>query len=36
MYKFDDFHPYLYKTTDYGKSWTTIDTGHSGATRSPA
>ncbi|HLN58012.1 MAG TPA: glycosyl hydrolase [Thermoanaerobaculia bacterium] len=26
-YKFDDFHPYLYKTTDYGKSWARIDRG---------
>ena len=26
-YKFDDFHPYLYKTTDYGKTWTRIDRG---------
>ena len=24
MYKFDDFHPYLYKTSDYGKTWTRI------------
>jgi photosystem II stability/assembly factor-like uncharacterized protein len=24
MYKWDDFHPYLYKTTDYGKTWTKI------------
>ncbi|HLJ73414.1 MAG TPA: glycosyl hydrolase, partial [Thermoanaerobaculia bacterium] len=24
MYKSDDFHPYLYKTTDYGKTWTKI------------
>jgi photosystem II stability/assembly factor-like uncharacterized protein len=23
-YKSDDFHPYLYKTTDYGKTWTKI------------
>ena len=23
-YKLDDYNPYLYKTTDYGKSWTTI------------
>ena len=22
MYKSDDFRPYLYKTTDYGKTWT--------------
>ncbi|HEX9688151.1 MAG TPA: glycosyl hydrolase [Thermoanaerobaculia bacterium] len=27
MYKFDDFRPYLYKTNDYGKSWTKIDKG---------
>ncbi len=24
MYKFDDFKPYLYKTADYGKTWTKI------------
>ena len=24
MYQFDDFHPYLYKTNDYGKTWTRI------------
>ena len=24
MYQFDDYHPYLYKTNDYGKSWTKI------------
>jgi photosystem II stability/assembly factor-like uncharacterized protein len=24
MYKLDDFHPYLYKTSDYGKTWTKI------------
>jgi len=24
MYQFDDFHPYLYKTKDYGKTWTKI------------
>ena len=24
MYKSDDFHPYLYKTMDYGKTWTKI------------
>ncbi|HEX8476013.1 MAG TPA: hypothetical protein VF666_18585 [Pyrinomonadaceae bacterium] len=24
MYKWDDFRPYLYKTTDYGKTWTKI------------
>ncbi len=27
MYKWDDFRPYLYKTTDFGKSWKKIDTG---------
>ncbi len=27
MYKFDDFHPYLYKTSDFGKTWTKIDGG---------
>jgi photosystem II stability/assembly factor-like uncharacterized protein len=27
MYKFDDYHPYLYKTSDYGKTWTSINTG---------
>ena len=27
MYKFDDFRPYLYKTIDYGKTWTRIDVG---------
>jgi len=27
MYKHDDFRPYLYKTGDYGKSWTRIDKG---------
>ena len=26
-YKFDDFHPYLYKTSDYGKTWSRIDRG---------
>jgi photosystem II stability/assembly factor-like uncharacterized protein len=26
-YKLDDFRPYLYRTTDYGKSWTKIVTG---------
>ena len=26
-YKLGDFTPYLYKTTDYGQSWTTITTG---------
>ncbi len=27
MYQFDDMKPYLYKTTDYGKSWKKIDSG---------
>ena len=27
MYKSDDFAPYLYKTTDYGQSWTKITDG---------
>jgi photosystem II stability/assembly factor-like uncharacterized protein len=27
MYKFDDYKPYLYKTSDYGKSWKKITTG---------
>ncbi|HEU5162769.1 MAG TPA: glycosyl hydrolase, partial [Thermoanaerobaculia bacterium] len=26
-YKLDDFRPYLYRTTDYGKTWTKITTG---------
>jgi photosystem II stability/assembly factor-like uncharacterized protein len=26
-YKLDDFHPYLYKTLDYGKTWTKIVAG---------
>jgi photosystem II stability/assembly factor-like uncharacterized protein len=26
-YRQDDFHPYLFKTDDYGKSWTRIDAG---------
>ena len=26
-YKNDDFHPYIYKTSDYGKTWTKITTG---------
>jgi len=26
-YMWDDFHPYVYKTTDYGKTWTTITAG---------
>ncbi|MBL8175643.1 MAG: glycosyl hydrolase [Bryobacterales bacterium] len=27
MYKWDDFRPYLYKTADYGKTWTRIVAG---------
>jgi photosystem II stability/assembly factor-like uncharacterized protein len=27
MYKNDDFHPYLYRTHDYGKTWTKIVSG---------
>ncbi|MEJ7577851.1 MAG: hypothetical protein WKF74_12715 [Pyrinomonadaceae bacterium] len=27
MYKWDDFRPYLYKTTDYGRTWTKITKG---------
>lgn len=27
MYKWDDFRPYLYKTSDYGKTWKAIRTG---------
>jgi len=27
MYKYDDFKPYLYKTSDYGKTWTKITNG---------
>ena len=27
LYKADDFHPYMYKTTDYGKTWTKIVNG---------
>jgi photosystem II stability/assembly factor-like uncharacterized protein len=27
MYKWDDYRPYLYKTTDYGKSWKKITNG---------
>jgi photosystem II stability/assembly factor-like uncharacterized protein len=27
MYKFDDYRPYLYKTSDYGKTWTAINNG---------
>jgi photosystem II stability/assembly factor-like uncharacterized protein len=26
-YMWDDFHPYVYKTTDYGAHWTTLTTG---------
>ena len=26
-HKFDDFHPYIYKTSDFGKSWTRITAG---------
>ena len=26
-FDWDDFHPYVYKTTDYGKTWTAITTG---------
>jgi len=26
-YDWDDFHPYVYRTTDYGKHWTEITTG---------
>ena len=26
-FDWDDFHPYVYKTTDYGKTWTEIATG---------
>ncbi len=26
-YKLDDYRPYLYKTTDYGQSWSRIDSG---------
>jgi len=26
-YKLDDFHPYLYKTADFGATWTRIDAG---------
>ncbi|MGB6489034.1 MAG: hypothetical protein WBE91_19320 [Steroidobacteraceae bacterium] len=26
-YEWDDFHPYVYKTTDYGQHWTGITTG---------
>jgi photosystem II stability/assembly factor-like uncharacterized protein len=27
MYQFDDFRPYLFKTTDYGRTWKKIDSG---------
>jgi photosystem II stability/assembly factor-like uncharacterized protein len=27
MYKWDDFRPYLYKTSDYGRTWKKIDAG---------
>jgi photosystem II stability/assembly factor-like uncharacterized protein len=27
MYKFDDYRPYLYKTSDYGKTWAAINNG---------
>ena len=27
MYKHDDFRPYLYRTNDYGRTWTKIDSG---------
>ena len=27
MYKSDDFHPYMYRTNDYGKTWTKIVNG---------
>src|SRR5262249_47977626 len=27
MYQFDDYRPYLYKTSDYGKTWKKIDAG---------
>ena len=27
MYKWDDFRPYLYRTSDYGRTWKKIDNG---------
>src|SRR6266852_88155 len=32
MYKYDDYKPYLYKTSDYGKSWKKITNGISNTT----
>ncbi len=29
-YKLDDFHPYIYRTDDYGQSWTLLTDGHNG------
>jgi len=29
-YQLGDWHPYIYKTTDYGKSWTLLTTGENG------
>jgi len=29
-YQLGDWHPYIYKTTDYGKSWTLLTTGDNG------
>ncbi|MGB6985654.1 MAG: hypothetical protein WBD74_06735 [Candidatus Aquilonibacter sp.] len=26
-YQYDDFHPYIYKTTDFGKTWTSLSSG---------
>ncbi|MGC2244248.1 MAG: hypothetical protein WBA06_11525, partial [Candidatus Aquilonibacter sp.] len=26
-YQYDDFHPYIYKTTDFGKTWTSLSAG---------